>query len=411
VATRAKLKRQRIKARQNEPITDAPLTRQSLRRETRAAVNLRYGGEQSSLQGQVRASGQAQRNITDWYGNYLNQVAGAAAQTAQGYQQAAGQIGAVADKSSQVDAGNRAAQIAAMRADAEKRGATVDPTLDQTGVQAEASRRVGLDEAQAATLRTGATQNAYLADRQRIGAGAAVQAHEQEAGRKRATKAKLTALQAEKGDYKVQYRTQRLQAERTARATDAALGLKQKDTLADNRRADQIAAETRRNNQFNRWLAKNKLASAQEIQDYQRSHRVGPFAPKGAKTPAERRAERRDRADRKNQHGPYAPPSSGPTTGPSRSQRVRAQEQYAEAKTIVKGIKPDAQHVATTVAFLVDKKNIPAPIAKAAVQRIVFGGVRHHLRRTLHRTYGLKTRHYPTPAEVRQNAHNAFGGI
>jgi tellurite resistance protein len=121
----------------------APLTNQSLSQETGAAVRLRYAGQEQAIKGQERASDQAQKNYTNWFGQYRQAVDQATQRSQQYAMDATNAIKGLADSSGQVDSQNRDQMLHRLQQDAATRGATVDPSIAQISTQALASRRAG----------------------------------------------------------------------------------------------------------------------------------------------------------------------------------------------------------------------------------------------------------------------------
>jgi hypothetical protein len=284
--------------------------------DVKAAVDLKYQPQYDELQNELKVSRQMDTNLHGWYGNYLSQINQANAAQNAGYQDAATRIGALTDASTQVDRSNRTDLINRLSADAQRRGATVDPSIDQTGVQAEASRRTGLDEAQAATLRTGALENAYLADRGRIAAGAEVGAHQAEAGRRATVRATRQKTKLQAADYGQTVRTSLKSAESNRQLALATLG--SKASIAQLNASTKLAtAQTSANASLQsakiradatlkaaraRQAAGKPLSATQKIavrkDRYQRRHHTGPYAPaKGTKPKAESTASKNARAE------------------------------------------------------------------------------------------------------------------
>lgn len=400
---RIKQHRQRVQAKKRAQLDDprgvtAPLTPRTLKRETKAAVRLRYGQEESALRGQVRASGQQQRNITDWYGQYQQAVEHARNATAEGYANAAAQIGQTANTSQASDQTARQQMIAKMQADAASRGATVDPTIAATGQQAEASRRTGLDEQQAATVRTGANQNAYLADVGRIGVGRTVQAHEQETSRKRAIKTQLAGLKGEKGDYAVQYRTNARNTERTNLATEAALGLKKKD-LKQKIRQQGIT---------------NRQADARLSLTAAHNAALEAIAQQNANTSAgrARTARQQEAYKRRNHLGTYARPQDKKERNWTPASRTKAQNDLAKARNLLRAQRSALQGAsASQVIAGLGNKGVPADIARAAYQYYYFGGVKPALRRRLARTYGIHTKKAGAKRHIQSSSDQGLGAV
>ena len=357
--------------------------------QVQSAVRQRYRPQRQEIAGQLRASRQQDKNIHDWYQGYLNEVHGAEASTAGGYTDAAGRIGQAADTSSATDRSNRQQMIAELQADAAKRGATVDPNVDQTGAQAEAARRTGLDEALAATVRTGANQHAYLADKGRIGAGAEIGAHEAEHGRRVVLKQKRQQLKLDAADYGQSVRSSLVSAKANQKLAEATLGLKAGDLSrkaasdAEKARHDQIL-EGIKSGELD--LKGKKFRSDRQKNRYQQLHHLGPYAPRAG---------------------------AGPTPSELRHKRDSAQNNLSKAGALLSASPASSQHSSSQLVGYLVGKGIPADIARAAYQIHVLGGVKPGLRRHLRHKYGIKPRRANAPrvGQGVAGGNQAVGGI
>jgi hypothetical protein len=205
-------------------------------------------GQEQAIKGQERASDQAQKNYTNWFGQYRQAVDQATQRSQQYAMDATNAIKGLADSSGQVDSQNRDQMLHRLQKDAATRGATVDPSIAQISTQALASRRAGLDNHAAASLRVGTAQTQYMNDQRRIGSGREVNAHLTEQGRKRNLQQQFTQLKGQEGDYATTYKAGRVSDERKTQVAAAGLGLKAKDinaklrSLAEQRDEASIAA-------------------------------------------------------------------------------------------------------------------------------------------------------------------------
>lgn len=265
-----------------------------------AAQRLKYDPQRQEIAGQIRASRQQGRNVATWFDDYLEANRRAEARAKETAQQTAASIGQIADRSGATDRTNRQEMIAALRADAQTRGATVDPSLDATGVQAEASRRVGLDESAAGSLRTGQNQANYLGNEGRIGAGRKVQALTGEANRRANLRRTRADLRREEADYGQQVRQGLETTAFNQQVAQAGLGIRLKQTSisaknaatsqalagsliqdrrTDNRRQSAQARETARYHRETADLRARGLSNAEAKDAYQRNHGLGPYKP------------------------------------------------------------------------------------------------------------------------------------
>jgi hypothetical protein len=305
--------RQKIKVKPKRPGAP-PKPQDPYEAQVKAAVRTKYRPQRQAIAGEIRASRQQQRNAGTWYDDYVAETKAASARAAQLGQDNAAQIGQIADRSGQVDRTNRQQMIADMRADAATRGASVDPTLDATGVQAEAARRVGLDESAAASLRTGANQANYLGDVARIGVGRKMQAKQGEVNRRRNLRIVRRDLKREGADYGLQVRTNLETTAFNQAATAETLDLKRSDLKArtrqqkiENRLARDTLAQDRdlTLRELQQKAAKTDLdyknyKLALRIDKKQRELGTGPYERPGTKKPA-KKAETQSSRDLKRE--------------------------------------------------------------------------------------------------------------
>ena len=292
---------------QPDPDLTAPLTRQGLKQETNAATQLRYGGQQREIEGQQRVSDAQQGRIGDWYGDYQTKLAEATAR-----QQ-------VAQKTAND-------QILALQA---ATGATTTPDVPAGGeaatadAQAALARKASVGSFGSMLATQGATRDAYMADKARIGQGDETQQHLDESGRRRTIDNALQELMADKGAFKVQYRADAREGERRNALEQAAFGLDEQklavdtalsraaqqsldsDRKADNRRQRKQERRDNMENDRKFQLDVEKFGSAEAKDRYQRAHGLGAYRKstggdkdgdgKPDLSPSEIRTRRKDR--------------------------------------------------------------------------------------------------------------------
>ncbi len=349
----------------------APLTRQTFKAELKAATGLKFGPQERQLDAERRVSDQQIANTGSWYDDYLAAAERARQSGQQGFQQAAGNIrSATGAATAQSNAQNAQLSQQAQEA-AAKLGATANPELDAIAARAVQSRQAtGL--AQAGLVDSlGASNNAYMADRGRIGAGAKLSALQQEAGNRRKIESAARDVATEKGQFRAEFRTQAREKERTYGLERAAFGL---DTLKAKLDAKDDAASRR--------LARVKLR-----EDRMRDRR--DFAA-GRDDEAFDRADTladNQRADRGGGGASSLTPSQRRGYQADLGQAYSLAQAYMKNGRLKKGVSPGS-----VVAGLVGKKGYPRDLAKAAVQRAVNGGVDPALARAIKRKYGVNVK-------------------
>lgn len=204
----------RVKAKadataKSQAAVTAPLTERGIQTQVNAAANLKYDPS-------IRASGQMDRQVDQWFPAYQAQIEQARQATAQGYAGAAAYNTNATNSTSALDASQRAADDARMQAQAQQRGTTYTPS--QVAQQAAVSRRSQADQFGSTTQALGANQNAFIADKSRIAGGDQIQRHVTESAYRR-------GLQTQKGQYATTTKDALRENERKYQLERAAFGL------------------------------------------------------------------------------------------------------------------------------------------------------------------------------------------
>lgn len=186
----------------------APIaTRKQFRREVQAAARLQFQPQRRALRAEQRAERELRnRRIPGYFAEYDQAVQNASTATDAAYDQALATISKTTAASSAQDNAVRAKMDAEARADAARTGTTYRPTTDSA--QASASRRATSDQFAALTANQGATEQAYLADKRRIGTGEKVNQLMKSHDRSRTIRSDKRALAREVGAFKVDQRRQ-----------------------------------------------------------------------------------------------------------------------------------------------------------------------------------------------------------
>lgn len=226
---------------------------------------------------QAKASGQqGLANAQAWYDQYRQAIETARGQSNAGYGQAVNQTTQQTAGARNLDTQDANNVLAAARADAAKRGQTVDPALAATLSNATASRAAQGGSYASLLAGRGADANTYLAGRgatavgQKTQYGLNEQQNEQALQRQYGTTKSATAL--------------KLSSQLQSAATDAALKQVALGQTAT-RDATSAAAQksTAADRAANRALANKKFSSSQAKDAYMRAHNLGPYKPASPK--------------------------------------------------------------------------------------------------------------------------------
>lgn len=248
----------RKRAAQNDPErVTGPLTPRSLEREAGAAERLRFGDEDRLLRGEYGASQEHARRGAAWFQDYQNQIRQAEERSraySQGQQDAQNQLAA---QSFQQDTQRSQQLNQQAQADAQRRGASVDPGLAQTAELAAQSRRTSSQQQANLTGTLGANQGTYLAQRGIAAAGQGLQFQQDEARRGQGVQRRQRDLGREKGDFRVAYRQRAREDERRYGLELSAFGQNvveaAQDAADDRSRArDRTRDNRRQDEQFDR---------------------------------------------------------------------------------------------------------------------------------------------------------------
>jgi hypothetical protein len=254
-----------------------PVTRKEFRKELKSMRRLEFGPEQRQLKSEKRASNLQQQRIGDWFNQYQQQLGRINTQTNTAYDQAiAGQQQDTASATAYADK-LRARMAAQNQESAQLRGATPSPAVDQQAAQANAARLQSNTNFTGLLRSQGATQNAYMLDKKRIGKGEEISQLLAEAARGRQVNQDLRDLAHRKRDFAKEFINQLRPQERDfyLGLLQAQLGNKQAKLSAQTSRANaKLSAHTSRIN--SRRSARSSRASRrQDARQFNRTHRHG----------------------------------------------------------------------------------------------------------------------------------------
>lgn len=220
-------KPQRKRASKKEPFSlTAPISsKKQVRKEINSQTRLAYGDADKAIGDELAVSGQQQKNITDWYGEYQRQLEVARQASQAGYDKAVSQIQQSAFTATTQDESNRRAISDQAAQQASIQGTHSDPGAEQRAAQASAARQQTTTNFTAGTAREGAVQNAYLADRSRIAVGSRNSELFKESARARAIREKRLSLKKDQGAFKVNARRELRDSERRNLLEQQAFGL------------------------------------------------------------------------------------------------------------------------------------------------------------------------------------------
>jgi hypothetical protein len=211
----------------------APLTPRGLAEQVTAGTDLAYSAPTQELAGQRGVNAQMQANIPTWFDGYQASLARATAvQQAATANAVAAQQNA-ADTTSALDTAQQGTQQAAMAADAQKRGASVDPQIAATAQQAAMARRGSADAFTGLTAGLGAATTGLAANREVVGAGQRVTAQQAERNVGLNLDKTARALATDKGNYATTFRQKLIDAEHTKTLENKAFGLDAEKAAAD----------------------------------------------------------------------------------------------------------------------------------------------------------------------------------
>lgn len=267
----------------------APLDARGLQAQVDAATSLQYGGVDSALQGERNVSAQMMRNIPSWFADYQNALRNATTTSQAAYDQAAQDQRNTASSVATLDATQRGQMLDQMRADAQQRGATVDPNIDAKAQQAAASRQDLLAQYSNLTKGLGASSTAWNANREVVGAGQRLSALAGERNRAGSIESKAGDIAREKGAFRVKARQDLIDREHTknlerkafkldvtraansAASDAAAIADRRQARITSNRNSDQDRAERRRAALAREQKAKAKGGSVEHRRQVERN--------------------------------------------------------------------------------------------------------------------------------------------
>lgn len=364
-----KAKVARRKARDNDPNQIlAPLTPKTLKAEVQSGVNQRYGTSERSLTDEIRVAGVQPSRIDQAYDQYVKALEASSARSVAAYDQVAqGVQGQIA--SDTAGSGSEQAQ------------------------QAQLSRRALLQSGATAAGRDRASAVQYGGESLSAGHLGRVRAQEGQRNVSANLAVKLRELEQEKGDYANTLTRDARTAERNNQLQLQTLGLNTTKASNDAAAKKATAAATRD-------AKRQALALQKAGLDERKQHdRAGEsVAQQNADTAAARAQAAQDKKDAKKGKG----------KGPTHAAKVTAANRLATARSLLGGATGSRTLL---FDFLVQKKGIPADLAKAAVELKFDGGVNTALKDQLYRRYRIKLPHVTHAGRNATRAGNAGAGV
>jgi len=229
----------------------APLGGKRMKKELRASANLRYGSELRDLKKERRISRRQEKRSSQWFEDYQNKISDIQGQTAGNYAQAQTDLTARSSAASAQDASQQSQMESQRMAQAASTGATYNPTPGNTLSQASSARKTQSLSNQSRVGAQGANQNAYLGGKQRIAAGAGIQAKLAQVDRRNKLREDTRVAKKEKGAYKTDLRRELRGGERQFLSD-----------LLSNKLGRKGLQETVRSNKAGESLSKRRLDDA-----------------------------------------------------------------------------------------------------------------------------------------------------
>lgn len=206
-----------------------PLDERGLRKETRAATNLRFRPLERAIGAEIRASKQRGAEVGDWWQNYLTTVSQGQQDTQAAYDAANAATQGQIAQASQLDSANTAKLQQEAAASAALRGTSVDMSGANREAAAQAQRNY-LGAAQASNLSAlGANQRGYLNEQKRIGVGQRIASGKEEQRREASLRKDRRDTRRERGDYAATKRGELTKREREYLIQRGAFGLDKKE--------------------------------------------------------------------------------------------------------------------------------------------------------------------------------------
>ncbi len=281
------------KGRKGRPAPGSPKPADPYAAQINAATGMKYGGVRRDLGNQVAANVAEGPQTHDYYQQYLQAVNAARQQQQQGTAATLGYVRQNTDASTALDAASARTLLQQSGADAALRGGRVDPQLGQVANQASFTRRADADRFGAMLAGHGRAENAYMADRYRIGGLDELKAQQDRLARGRGLEQKKQDLSREVGQFRTTYKGQLQDAEAKLVLERAAFGLDQQKVALTGAKIAQSAADkaaarrqraaedrTKRMQADRKFqLDKQKFGATQAKDNYQKTHGLGSYKP------------------------------------------------------------------------------------------------------------------------------------
>jgi len=254
-----------------------PVTRKEFKKELKAMRHLEFGPEKRQLNAEARASNVQQQRIGDWFDQYKQQLGQINNQTNAAYSQAV--AGQQQDTAAATQYGDklRARMAAQDQASASLRGAAPTPGIDQQAAQANAARMKSNTNFTGLLRSQGATSNAYMLDKKRIGTGEEISQLLAEAARGRQVNQDKRDLASRERDFAKEFINQLRPQERDfyLGLLQAQLGNKQAKLSAQTSRSNaKLSAKTSAANS-KRTARSSRASRKQDARQFNRTHRHG----------------------------------------------------------------------------------------------------------------------------------------
>jgi hypothetical protein len=225
-----------------------PLTYKEIRKQTRAATNLKFRPLERKEGAELRASNRRVHEVGDWWNNYLDQINQGRSETQAAYSAADAASQAQMGQASAIDNANTQRLSEEAAKSAALRGAAPSNAPAEREAAAQAARNYLAGAESNTTRQLGANQFGYLTDQKRIGAGQSIASRKEEQRRGQSIRQDQKATAGERGEYAASKRGELRDKAVEEMVQKRAFGLERKKTSQEAKTARleaQVAAEER----------------------------------------------------------------------------------------------------------------------------------------------------------------------
>lgn len=344
---------------------------------TEAALKIRFEPAEQEIAAERRISDQQVANTGSWYNDYQRSVAAANQNTQAGYRGAQQSVYGQANLSRQQDQTQASQLDQSAQANATLRGATAGAN---PAAQAAAARQTSNNSFGGLLGAQGAAQNTYGNQMYANAAGMRASELQKEQARRRLVEKKGQDLAKEKGAARLTTRQELEDQAWKTRLEEATFNLKRNDTAADNARLAQGQKQTAKNQALTRkQTAKNQRQIAKDKAAQRR------LTQRGQNLTDQRAREKAAKGGKGGAKG-----GKGKNDAFTPTQKRGNVDKYQKARGLVQsdGKGHSAGHMVKTLV----RKGWNPILARAAVQRELYGGVDKKLAQRIKREFGFNVK-------------------